>query len=39
MVNEYKDHLQKLTAWLEQQNNIDVLYVSYNDIIKDPDKN
>lgn len=39
MVNEYKDHLQKLTAWLERQNNIDVLYISYNDIIKDPDKN
>ena len=39
MANQYKSHLQKLIAWLDQQNNMNVLYVSYNEIIKNPGKN
>lgn len=27
-------HLNQLEKWLEKQNNIDILYISYNDIIK-----
>ena len=29
-------HLYKTYRWLEQQTNIDVLYVSYNDLIAEP---
>jgi hypothetical protein len=27
-------HLNKIEKWIEEQSNIDILYVSYNDIIK-----
>lgn len=29
-------HLNKTYVWLKQQENIDVLYISYNDLIADP---
>ena len=38
-VDEYKNHLQKLMAWLNQQNCMKVLYISYNEIIQNPEKN
>ena len=30
------DHLQRVAIWIDDQPNIDVLYVSYNEILKDP---
>jgi hypothetical protein len=39
LAEEYRNHLQKLEKWLGQQNPIDVLYISYNDIIQNPGKN
>ena len=39
LVDEYKNHLQKLMAWLNQQNCMKVLYISYNEIIQNPEKN
>ena len=30
------DHLQRVATWIDDQPNIDVLYVSYNEILKDP---
>jgi hypothetical protein len=30
----YLLHLEKLSDWLRQQKNIDVLYVSYNDLVE-----
>ncbi|MFC1488219.1 sulfotransferase domain-containing protein [Thermodesulfobacteriota bacterium] len=32
----FNAHLSKISGWLERQRNIDVLYVSYNDLIKNP---
>ncbi|CAN2044480.1 Sulfotransferase family protein [Candidatus Magnetomoraceae bacterium gMMP-1] len=34
----YLNHLNQIEKWLNLQKNIDVLYVSYNDIIKSPFK-
>lgn len=31
-----RQHLERVTAWLAAQPHIDVLYVSYNDVLKDP---
>ena len=39
LADEYRNHLQKLMTWLDQQNCMNVLYVSYNEIIQDPEKN
>lgn len=39
MENLFHNHLAKLGQWLEEQKNIDVLYLSYNEIIKDSLKN
>jgi hypothetical protein len=36
MARLFAQHLAKVTAWLERQPNIDVLYVSYNDVLADP---
>ncbi|MEA1871089.1 MAG: sulfotransferase [Candidatus Bipolaricaulota bacterium] len=30
------EHLQRVATWIDDQPNIDVLYVSYNEILKDP---
>jgi hypothetical protein len=29
-------HLRKVEAWLEQQPNFDILYINYNDVLKNP---
>lgn len=29
-------HLEKVEAWLTAQKNMDVIYISFNDVIKDP---
>jgi hypothetical protein len=36
MAQLYKDHLQKVAAWLEIQNNFRVLYVDYNQLLREP---
>jgi Sulfotransferase domain len=33
----FANHLTKIMAWIESQPNMDVLYVSYNDVLADPD--
>jgi hypothetical protein len=38
MTRLFEQHLAKVTAWLADQPNIQVLYVSYNDVLADPDK-
>jgi hypothetical protein len=35
----YGKHLRKLKQWLEEQENIDVLYISFNDVIRNPLEN
>jgi hypothetical protein len=32
----FQRHLEQVMAWMEQQPNIDVLYVNYNEILKNP---
>jgi len=34
--NGYEKHLKKIKNWLQERKNFEILYVSYNDIIKDP---
>ena len=36
MAELFRRHLQIIEAWLAEQPNIDVLYVSYNETVKDP---
>ena len=36
MTRFFEQHLHKVTAWIAAQPNIDVLYVSYNDVLQDP---
>ncbi len=31
-------HIQKVEEWLEEQPNIDVIYIHYNEVLKDPSK-
>ena len=33
----YENHLQKVTTWLEAQNNIQTLYLGYRDVVDRPD--
>ncbi|GAG95619.1 MAG: sulfotransferase family protein [Candidatus Cloacimonadota bacterium] len=35
----YRKHLKQVEAWIEKQSNINVIYVSYNDILKNPVEN
>jgi hypothetical protein len=39
MHKNFDKHLSKVTKWLGSQPNIDVIYMNYNDIIKNPSKN
>jgi hypothetical protein len=39
MASRFKDHLKKVEDWLQEQNNMDVVYMDYNDVIKYPEKN
>ena len=32
----FAGHLDRTYTWLEEQKNVDVLYVNYNNLIKDP---
>jgi hypothetical protein len=36
MTRLFEQHLTKVTAWLAAQSHIDVLYVSYNDVLQEP---
>ena len=36
---KYEKHLLKLEGWLARQANIDVVYVSYNEVINHPEEN
>ena len=33
----FREHLRKVRAWLAEQPNIEVLYVSYNDLVERPE--
>jgi hypothetical protein len=33
----FHKHLDQITAWLEKQPNIEAIFVSYNDVLRDPD--
>jgi hypothetical protein len=35
----YKNHLKEIETWLEQQPNMSILYVSYNQVLQDPQHN
>ncbi len=35
----YEDHLKKIEEWLEQQPNMETLYINYNQILSDPEVN
>jgi hypothetical protein len=37
MTRLFAQHLAKVTGWLEAQPNVDLLYVSYNDVLADPE--
>ena len=37
MTEIFNKHLEEIKSWLALQDNLDVLYVSYNDIIKNPE--
>lgn len=32
----YEQHLKEMETWIAEQSNIDVLYISYNDMLQDP---
>ena len=32
----FEKHLREVTSWLSQQSHIDVIYIDYNDVIKNP---
>jgi LPS sulfotransferase NodH len=36
MAQFFTNHLAKVEAWMAAQPNVDVLYVSYNDLMEDP---
>ena len=36
MAAMFQDHLDKMERWLSEQPNMDVLYVSYNDVLREP---
>ena len=35
----YDKHLTQIQGWLEKQDNMDILYISYNDVIENPREN
>jgi hypothetical protein len=39
MAKIYAKHLKEIEEWLRKQNNIDVLYVNYNEVIQSPEEN
>ena len=39
MAKIFGKHLKEIESWLEKQENMEVLYISYNDVIKNPREN
>ncbi len=39
LAKRFKEHLQDIRVWIETQENIEVIYMKYSDIINDPYKN
>ena len=39
MAERYEKHLKEIDNWLEKKSNIEVLYVHYNEVIEDPQRN
>lgn len=39
MAEKFHKHLQKVEEWLTEQNNIDVIHIHYNEVIKNPYEN
>jgi len=39
MAKKLREHLRKVEEWLAKQNNLDVIYVHYNEVIKNPYEN
>ena len=37
MAEFFTSHLQRVESWLAEQPNVDVLYVSYNELMEDPE--
>jgi hypothetical protein len=37
MAEFFTNHLRRVEAWLAEQPNVDVLYVSYNELMQDPE--
>ena len=38
MARLFESHLQEITGWLDAQENFEVLYVNYNEMLTDPDE-
>lgn len=38
MAEKFQKHLREVYQWLESQSNIDLLYVKYNKVIEDPER-
>jgi len=36
MVETYQEHLKRTRVWLANQNNMQILYIDYNELIKSP---
>ncbi len=39
MAKEFEKHLAKITKWLDEQPNMEVLYVTYHEAVADPEAN
>lgn len=39
MLAKFEKHLRKIENWFKMQNNMEVLYINYNEVIQNPDKN
>lgn len=39
MTQLFSKHLEQVQAWIAEQPNVDVIYVSYNEILEDPTEN
>lgn len=39
MAQKFEKHLREIEKWLKKQNNIEVIYVKYNDVIENPYQN
>lgn len=39
MAQKFAKHLQKVVDWLAEQDNIDTIFIDYNEVIQDPNEN